>query len=57
MTGWALVLVQDPQDPTPIIAYEQVQGFITDQTSGTQGFGYDPLFYLPNYQCTMAELA
>lgn len=51
-----LVLVQHPQDPTPMIAYGQVQGLITDKPSGTQGFGYDPLFYLPNYQCTMAEL-
>lgn len=52
-----LVLVQHPHDPTPIIAYGQVQGLITDHPSGTQGFGYDPVFYLPNYQCTMAELA
>lgn len=52
-----LVLVKHPQDPTPIIAYGQVQGLITDKPAGTHGFGYDPIFYLPNYQCTMAELA
>ena len=52
-----LVLVQHPQDPTPIIAYGKVDGQITDIPSGAHGFGYDPIFYLPNYHCTMAELA
>ena len=51
-----LVLVRHPYDPAPIIADGLVQGMITDTPAGTQGFGYDPLFYLPNYQCTMAEL-
>lgn len=33
-----------------------VEGTITDQPRGNNGFGYDPIFYLPAYQATMAEL-
>jgi XTP/dITP diphosphohydrolase len=32
------------------------EGIITDRPAGTNGFGYDPYFYLPAYGCTMAEL-
>ena len=32
------------------------EGLITDRPAGTNGFGYDPYFYLPAYGCTMAEL-
>jgi XTP/dITP diphosphohydrolase len=33
-----------------------VAGMITDQPRGSNGFGYDPIFYLPAYNATMAEL-
>jgi XTP/dITP diphosphohydrolase len=33
-----------------------VEGLILDSPRGTGGFGYDPLFYLPELDCTMAEL-
>jgi len=33
-----------------------VEGMILDAPRGTGGFGYDPLFYLPALDCTMAEL-
>jgi XTP/dITP diphosphohydrolase len=33
-----------------------VEGLITDQPRGEHGFGYDPVFYLPDYGATMAEL-
>lgn len=32
------------------------EGYILPQLQGTSGFGYDPLFYLPEYQATFAEL-
>jgi XTP/dITP diphosphohydrolase len=32
------------------------EGYITEQPKGTNGFGYDPIFYVPEKQCTMAEL-
>jgi XTP/dITP diphosphohydrolase len=38
------------------IAHGTVEGEILTTPRGTQGFGYDPLFLLPNQQKTMAEL-
>jgi XTP/dITP diphosphohydrolase len=35
----------------------QCEGFITDETKGKQGFGYDPIFYIPALGKTMAELS
>lgn len=34
----------------------EVEGLITDTPAGTGGFGYDPIFYLPGFGQTMAEL-
>jgi XTP/dITP diphosphohydrolase len=34
----------------------RVEGLILDKTKGDGGFGYDPLFWLPEFRCTMAEL-
>jgi XTP/dITP diphosphohydrolase len=33
-----------------------VEGYIADKICGTNGFGYDPIFYVPEFQCTMAEM-
>jgi XTP/dITP diphosphohydrolase len=33
-----------------------IEGFISEKASGTNGFGFDPIFYLPDYNKTMAEL-
>lgn len=52
----AIALVQHAKDPTPIIATGICKGFIHDIPTGDGGFGYDPIFYLPEYQCTMAQL-
>jgi XTP/dITP diphosphohydrolase len=38
------------------IARGECSGLIIDEPRGTGGFGYDPVFYLPEYGCTMAEL-
>ena len=32
------------------------KGYITNEKRGTSGFGYDPVFYYPEYHCTLAEL-
>ena len=32
------------------------QGFIAQQPAGDGGFGYDPIFFLPSHNCTMAQL-
>lgn len=33
-----------------------IEGMIGHKTAGEHGFGYDPIFYLPEYGCTTAEL-
>jgi XTP/dITP diphosphohydrolase len=53
----ALVLVMRADDPRPLIADGEWHGEIIDAPRGTGGFGYDPYFYLPEYQRTGAELA
>lgn len=52
----AIALVQHADDPTPILATGALAGTISRARSGEHGFGYDPIFYLPEYQCTLAEL-
>ena len=51
-----LVLMQHAQDPAPVIAEGRWQGEISQQPSGDGGFGYDPVFYLPDLNCSAAEL-
>jgi XTP/dITP diphosphohydrolase len=36
---------------------DTVEGCITDEPRGEHGFGYDPIFFLPTYNATMAELS
>jgi len=52
----ALAVMSHPYDPTPIIATGTLHGVILDTPRGQQGFGYDPIFYLPELNCTLAEL-
>ena len=52
-----LVLLQHADDPQPLIAQGLWHGEILDAPRGDGGFGYDPLFWLPDYGCTAAELA
>jgi XTP/dITP diphosphohydrolase len=35
---------------------ETLEGEITDHYCGENGFGYDPIFYLPQKKCNLAEL-
>ena len=44
------------KDGTNFVVTETVEGFIAMNPSGTEGFGYDPIFYVPQYNKTMAEL-
>ncbi len=43
-------------DGKTISAEEYFYGEITKEPAGENGFGYDPLFYLPEYGCTTAQL-
>ena len=51
-----LVFMQHANDPTPIICQGEWNGVIQDKPSGDGGFGYDPVFYVPKYKCTAAQL-
>lgn len=51
-----IVLLRFPADPMPIIASGSWYGEILEAPRGSNGFGYDPLFYLPEYDCSVAEL-
>ncbi|UCV22590.1 RdgB/HAM1 family non-canonical purine NTP pyrophosphatase [Ferribacterium limneticum] len=51
-----LVLVRSADDPQPIIAEGEWHGTILDAQRGADGFGYDPLFYIPTHCQTAAEL-
>ncbi len=52
-----LVLMRCHDDPLPLIVQATWDGQIIDQRRGDGGFGYDPIFYLPDLGCTAAELA
>ncbi len=51
-----LALVQHADDPLPIIAQGEWAGEILDAPRGENGFGYDPLFYVPSLDKSSAEL-
>lgn len=52
-----LVFVRHASDPQPIIAEGELHGEILSLPRGVDGFGYDPLFYLPDRDCSLAELS
>lgn len=52
-----LVFMRDASDPTPLICQGTWEGIILDAPRGSNGFGYDPLFYVPTHKCSCAELA
>ena len=52
----AMVYVDAPGDPVPVIATGEWQGTIIDEARGVNGFGYDPHFLLLELGLTSAEL-
>ena len=52
----ALVFVNSANDPEPLIVQTRWYGQIVDQAAGSNGFGYDPHFFLPEQNCTAAQL-
>jgi XTP/dITP diphosphohydrolase len=51
-----LVLLRHAADPMPIIAEGTWEGSILASPRGSNGFGYDPVFLVPGYGCSAAEL-
>jgi len=52
-----LVLVRHAEDPCPLVADGEWHGTILTAPRGAGGFGYDPLFWLPELKQSAAELA
>jgi len=53
----AMVFVRHAGDPEPIIVEKSWEGQILRELKGHNGFGYDPIFYLPELNCTSAQLS
>jgi len=51
-----MVFMRHAEDPTPLICQGTWEGRILRQPQGENGFGYDPLFFVPDQGCSAAEL-
>ncbi|MXZ81318.1 MAG: RdgB/HAM1 family non-canonical purine NTP pyrophosphatase [Gammaproteobacteria bacterium] len=51
-----IAMVQHGEDDCPALFFGSWAGRIATTPSGSHGFGYDPVFYLPEFDCTAAEL-
>ena len=51
-----MVFIAHANDPAPLIGHGIWQGQISLKQTGENGFGYDPVFYIPEQGCTSAEL-
>jgi XTP/dITP diphosphohydrolase len=52
-----IVLIEHADDPVPVIAQGTWEGRILSHPTGSNGFGYDPVFWVPGHNCSSAELA
>jgi len=52
-----IVYMRHAEDPTPIICQGTWNGRILTEPQGENGFGYDPVFYVPEEDCSSAQLA
>jgi len=51
-----LVAVRSPDDPEPLIAVGRVAGEIAREPAGSNGFGFDPVMFIPQFGKTFAQL-
>lgn len=51
-----IVFLRHESDPMPLICQGTWEGRILYEESGDNGFGYDPLFYVPTHECASATL-
>ncbi|MGZ8943768.1 MAG: RdgB/HAM1 family non-canonical purine NTP pyrophosphatase [Methylobacter sp.] len=51
-----MVFMEHANDPCPVIAQGVWEGRILDHAVGENGFGYDPVFWVPERNCASAEL-
>jgi len=52
-----LVYMRHENDPTPQVFQGSWEGQILTEPSGADGFGYDPIFFVPSEACSSAELS
>jgi XTP/dITP diphosphohydrolase len=52
-----MVFMRHAADPTPLVCHGQWHGSILQAAAGAGGFGYDPLFLVPDHGCSSAELS
>ena len=51
-----IAYVRGGDDQEPLISQGVWEGYIVDKPAGENGFGYDPVFYVPSHGCTSAQL-
>ncbi len=51
-----IAYMRHAEDPTPILCHGSWEGRIALSPKGSNGFGYDPVFYVAEHDCTAAEL-
>lgn len=51
-----LALLRHADDPMPIICQGTWEGWIQSEPTGANGFGYDPVFHVPEHGCSAADL-
>jgi XTP/dITP diphosphohydrolase len=51
-----IVYLRHALDPTPLICQGTWEGRVLFEPRGANGFGYDPVFYVPTHDCSSAEL-
>lgn len=51
-----LVFMRHAADPTPLVCHGKWSGTILHAPAGEGGFGYDPLFFVPQMNCSSAQL-
>jgi XTP/dITP diphosphohydrolase len=51
-----MVYLRHEFDPTPVICHGTWEGRLLRAPRGANGFGYDPIFFVPTHDCSAAEL-
>lgn len=51
-----LIAVRAPFDPEPLIAMGRAEGVLTHEPLGSNGFGFDPVMFIPEFGQTFAQL-
>ncbi|MFI4937399.1 MAG: RdgB/HAM1 family non-canonical purine NTP pyrophosphatase [Candidatus Berkiellales bacterium] len=53
----AMAFVRHPLDPIPLLCQGEWEGQLLTTPVGQNGFGYDPIFFVPDHHCSAAELS